>query len=74
MRLPSGKWRLAVEGDGLVIRHRGMSEEPLSPAVQDAFTIDGMNLAFRRAPGRKVSGFTLDAGRVRGLGFTRVAE
>jgi CubicO group peptidase (beta-lactamase class C family) len=66
-------WRLVADGGKLTIRHRGISAEPMTPTVRDGFTIDGMNLAFRRA-GRGVSGFTLDAGRVRGVAFVRVAE
>ena len=38
--------------------------------LKDQFTLDGMTLAFRRSGG-KASGFTLDAGRVRGVAFTR---
>ncbi len=66
-------WRLAAEGGKLVIRHRGLPEDPLTPTVRDAFTVEGMSLSFRRGPGKKAAGFTLDAGRVRGVVFTRVA-
>ncbi len=66
-------WRVVAEGGKLVIRHRGISSEPLTPTVRDAFTIDGINLTFRRGSGRAASGFTLDVGRVRGVAFVRVA-
>jgi hypothetical protein len=66
-------WRLVAEGGKLFIRHRGMPEEPLVPAIADAMTLEGMRLYFRRGPVRAVTGFTLDAGRVRGVVFTRVA-
>lgn len=66
-------WRLVADGGKLFLRHRGMPEGPLTATIRDAFTLDGMSLAFRRGPGRKAAGFTLDAGRVRGVAFTRVA-
>ncbi len=66
-------WRLVAEGGQLFIRHRGLPETALTPTVRDAFTIEGMNLVFRRGTGRKGAGFTLDAGRVRGVVFTRIA-
>ncbi len=65
-------WRLVADGGQLFIRHRGLPEAALVPTVRDAFTVEGLNLAFRRGPGRKGAGFTLDAGRVRGVVFTRV--
>jgi CubicO group peptidase (beta-lactamase class C family) len=67
-------WRLVAEGGRLFIRHRGLPETALTPTVRDAFTIEGMNLSFRRGAGGKVAGFTLDAGRVRGVVFTRLAS
>ncbi|MET0621126.1 MAG: serine hydrolase domain-containing protein, partial [Thermoanaerobaculia bacterium] len=67
-------WRLVVEKDQLFIRHRGIPAQALTPTVRDAFTLEGMNLVFRRGGGGKASGFTLDAGRVRGVVFARAAE
>jgi CubicO group peptidase (beta-lactamase class C family) len=66
-------WRLAVDKGQLFVRHRGFSEEALTPTVKDQFTLDGMTLAFRRSGG-KAAGFTLDAGRVRGVTFVRTTE
>ncbi len=66
-------WRLTVEDGRLFIRHRGLPEEPLTPTIRDAFTVDGLSLTIRRARGEKAAGFTLDAGRVRGVVFARVA-
>ncbi len=66
-------WRLVVENGKLLVRHRGIPAEPMTPTVRDAFTLDGMNLAFRRAGGR-VAGFVLDVGRVRGVAFARTAD
>jgi len=67
-------WRLVVEKGQLFIRHRGISTQALTPTVRDAFTLEGMNLIFRRGGGGKASGFTLDAGRVRGVVFARASE
>jgi CubicO group peptidase (beta-lactamase class C family) len=67
-------WRLVVEKGQLFVRHRGLPAEPLTPTVRDTFTLDGMNLAFRRGSGGKASGFTLDAGRVRGVTFVTTRE
>jgi CubicO group peptidase (beta-lactamase class C family) len=64
-------WRLAVDGGKLYIRHRGMSDEPLEPTVTDAFRGDGIGLTFTRGAGKRPTGFTLDAGRVRGVAFVR---
>ena len=67
-------WRLVAEGGQLFVRHRGLPETALTPTVRDAFTVEGMNLTFRRGARGKVDGFTLDAGRVRGVVFTRLAS
>ncbi len=64
------RWKLVAADGKLFIRHRGFPEEPLRPTVANTFTVAGMNITFSRGGG-KVSGFTLDAGRVRGLVFQR---
>ena len=64
-------WRLVVENGKLYVRHRGLSKDPLVPTVKDAMNLDGMNLRFRRDGAGKVTGFTLDEGRVRGIGFKK---
>jgi CubicO group peptidase (beta-lactamase class C family) len=67
-------WRLVVEKGQIFVRHRGIPAQAMTPTVRDSFTLDGMNLAFRRGSGGKASGFTLDAGRVRGVTFARAPE
>ncbi len=62
-------WRVAEEGGKLYIRHRGMPDKPLEPTVPGVFTLDGMNLSFKRDAAGKAAGFVLDAGRVRGITF-----
>lgn len=64
-------WRLALEDGKLYIRHRGLSKDPLAPTVKDAMSVDGLSLRFQRDAAGKVTGFTLDEGRVRGIGFKK---
>jgi hypothetical protein len=64
-------WRLAVEEGKLVIHHRGISEEPLKPTVKDTFTHEGIQLTFQRGAGGEVTGFVVEAGRVKNLAFRR---
>ena len=57
----------------LYVRHRGAPAEPLSPTVADTFALDEMILIFARDASGQPTGFTLDAGRVRGVAFRRLA-
>ena len=66
-------WTLTAADGKLFIRHRGLSEDPLRPTVAGVFLLHGMSLTFSRDPNGKVSGFTLDEGRVRGIAFRRQA-
>ena len=66
-------WRLAVENGKLYVRHRGLSKDALVPTVKDAMNLDGLNLRFHRGANGKVTGFTLDEGRVRGIAFRKLA-
>ncbi len=65
-------WKLAVQDGKLVVRHRGLPEEVLKPTVSGTFTLAGMNLTFARDVGRRITGFTLDAGRARGIAFRKL--
>ena len=65
-------WKLAVQGGNLVVWHRGLPEEALKPTVFGTFTLARMNLTVARDPGRRITGFTLDAGRARGIAFRKV--
>jgi CubicO group peptidase (beta-lactamase class C family) len=64
-------WKLVAEGDKLLIKHRGVSEEPLKPTVKDTFTHEGIQLTFQRGPRGEVTGFLVDAGRVKSLAFKK---
>jgi CubicO group peptidase (beta-lactamase class C family) len=64
-------YTLAVEADGLVVR-RGTTRIPVRADGDDRF-VGGMGLVLRftRDAAGAVTGFTLDAGRVRGIVFAR---
>jgi CubicO group peptidase (beta-lactamase class C family) len=64
-------WTLAALDGKLFVRHRGLPEDPLKPTVSGVFTLHGKSLTFARSADGKVSGFTLDEGRVRGIAFAR---
>ena len=64
-------WLLAVENGKLYLRHRGLPKDALAPTVKDAMNLEGMNLRFHRNAAGKVTGFTLDYGRVRGIEFQK---
>lgn len=66
-------WRLAVADGKLVVRHRGLPEEPMKPTVAGVFTLDGLSLTFQRDTGGRVSGFTVDEGRVKGIAFRKAS-
>jgi hypothetical protein len=65
-------YRFAVENGALVVHRRGAEPTPLHPLVRDEFTA-GPTVRFIRDASGAVTGFALDAGRVRNLRFTRVA-
>jgi CubicO group peptidase (beta-lactamase class C family) len=65
-------WKLAVQDGKLVVRHRGLPGEALKPTVSGKFTLAGMSFTFARDAGGRVTGFTLDEGRVRGIAFRKV--
>jgi CubicO group peptidase (beta-lactamase class C family) len=46
-------------------------EDPFSPVEADVFRLDGVVLRFVRNTDGQVTGLTVDAGRVRGIGFVR---
>ena len=69
------RYTLAVDSGRLVVHVAGIPERPLVPTADDAFSAgDEVDIRFRRDGARKVTGFTVDAGRVRGITFARVAE
>ena len=65
-------YRVVVGDSGLVVRTRRIDEAKLEPAWPDAFTTNfGSTIEFTRS-GKRVIGFTIADGRVRGVKFARV--
>ena len=65
------RWRLVVDGTQLLLHpHRG-DALPLSPAFADAFTGSGL-LRFQRNDAGDITGFEVNIGRARGIGFRRL--
>lgn len=65
-------WTLAVEGGQLFIRHRGLPEDPLRPTVNGTFVVRGIVLAFQKDAAGRVTGFTVNEGRARDIGFRKI--
>ena len=63
-------WRLAVDGDRLMLTGGGPRRALRSQAA-DRFTTGSQTLRIQRDASGKVTGFLLDAGRVRNLHFAR---
>lgn len=67
-------FNLSAEEGRLVLRTRRQSEPlPLDPVFANAFRFPGGPLLRFTRAGDKVTGFTIDAGRARNLGFSRVS-
>ena len=68
-----GRHRLKVV-DGKLVGRAGYDREevPLRPRERDVFDGAGMVLRFERDANGKVTGYTVSAGRVKGIRFTRV--
>lgn len=68
-------YTIAVDGDGLVLRHRRMEDLELEPGSEaDAFTggFPAAEVAFRRDETGRVTGLAVSNGRTRGVEFERV--
>lgn len=67
------RYTIAVDSSRLFLRLTGVPQRPLAPSGADSFGAgDGVTLRFHRDGGRRITGFTVDAGRVRGIVFSRV--
>ena len=65
-------YHVVVGDSGLVFRARRMDEAKIEPAWADAFTMNfDTTVEFTRT-GKRVDGFTIADGRVRGVQFVRV--
>lgn len=66
-------WRITADSAGLRAELRGRELAKLVPTYQDHFSSpQGSSLAFRRGSGGRVTGFSVQAGRVRNIVFSRV--
>jgi hypothetical protein len=67
-------YTLAVKDGALILTHANrLPAVVLQPAFADAFRAPGFGLLrLTRDAGKKVTGFTVNAGRIHNLGFTRV--
>ncbi|MGA9770841.1 MAG: serine hydrolase [Blastocatellia bacterium] len=70
-------YKIAFEGGKLYIRHENRYKElptsALEPTLRDTFFIQGITLNFKRDEQKQVNAFTMDAGRVRNIGFVKRA-
>jgi CubicO group peptidase (beta-lactamase class C family) len=62
---------LAIKEGKLNFIHKNASESPLQPTLKDKFTERGYRINFIRDEEQKLTGFTLDAGRVKNLRFDK---
>jgi CubicO group peptidase (beta-lactamase class C family) len=62
---------LSVVDGVLTLRRPAADPSPLRPLIRDEFTVPGAALRFQRDGSGAVSGFMVDAGRVRNLRFVR---
>lgn len=64
-------YALFLEGGKLMVRVKKNPPSILEMTDKDAFSASEFKLAFNRNPSRQISGFTLDAGRVKNLVFEK---
>ncbi len=69
------EFKLKIKDKKLFFTHKNAPRFPLQATVEDRFNLPGMIVVkFIRDEAKKISGFTLDAGRVRNLLFIRKGE
>lgn len=68
-------YRIVLENGKLFLRHenefKDFRKNPLEPTTRDAFFVQGISLQFTRQARKRVSAFTLNAGRVKNIRFVR---
>jgi Beta-lactamase len=67
-------FRLSVQDGKLTLMRLKNKPDPLRPTTRDVFVGQIGTIRFSRDANGRVSGFTLDAGRIQGFRFTRRAE
>lgn len=63
-------WEIALDGDVVELHRTGEDSAELIPLGPDEFNGAGLGVSFVRA-GRRITGLTVDAGRVKGIMFSR---
>jgi hypothetical protein len=64
---------LSVENGAVVVRRRRAPRTELTPTTTDSFSARGLQFHFTRDR-KRITGFTVDAGRTKNLRFDRAAE
>lgn len=68
-------YKLVLEGEKLFLKHENEFKDaprnPLQATTSDAFTVQGIGIQFSRDDRKRVSGFTLNAGRVKNIKFVK---
>jgi CubicO group peptidase (beta-lactamase class C family) len=64
-------YKIKVEGDKLIYQYARAPQMSLSPMIKDTFAAGSFQLTFLRNGQQRVSGFTINAGRVRNLRFVK---
>jgi CubicO group peptidase (beta-lactamase class C family) len=68
-------YKIVLENGELFLRHenefKDYPKNPLQPTTSDTFFVQGLNLQFIRDPRKRVSAFTLNAGRVKNIRFAK---
>ena len=73
--LLKARYEIVLMDGGLVLKNGARPKQVLTPLPGDLFvTSRGVKLRFQRTEGGVPSGFQIDAGRVRGISFTRVED
>lgn len=65
------RYVLALEEGKLYVRGRNLPRDPLQPTYRDGFAWPGAYLEFQRDAGGAVTGFVVQAGRIRNVRFVR---
>jgi CubicO group peptidase (beta-lactamase class C family) len=64
-------YKIKVEGDKLFYQFAREPQKSLSPRIKDTFAAGSLQFNFLRNSQRHISGFTINAGRVRNLRFVK---
>jgi len=64
-------YRFVLQDGELFLRHRNAPRDPLKPLLDDVFRVGRLAIHFARDGQGRVSGFTVQAGRVRNIRFVR---